>query len=67
MPPLPFAEWAPDSPDLGDTARDASGVIPEKDGYRPFKSLSTVSNALTARAQGAAWFVAPDEIGRAHV
>lgn len=57
---IPFAEWAPDAPDLSDKAREAAGVIPEKDGYRPFKSLATVGGALTARAQGAAWFRAPD-------
>lgn len=57
---IPFAEWAPDKPDLGDTAREAAGVIPEKDGYRPFKTLATTSDALTARAQGAAWFRGPD-------
>lgn len=60
MPPLLFPEWAPDQPDLGLTAREASGLIPEKAGYRPFKSLATVSDALAARAQGAAWFRAPD-------
>lgn len=57
---LPFAEWGPDAPDLGDTAREASGVIPEAKGYRPFKSLATTTSALNARAQGAAWFRAPD-------
>ena len=57
---LPFAEWSPDSPDLGTTATEASGVIPEAEGYRPFKALATISNALTARAQGAAWFRAPN-------
>lgn len=57
---IPFPEWAPDAPDLGDKAREASGLIPEKDGYRPFKSLATVGSALTARAQGAAWFRAPN-------
>jgi hypothetical protein len=60
MPPLPFAEWAPDQPDLGTAAREASGVIPEAQGYRPFKALATTSSALTARAQGAAWFRASD-------
>jgi hypothetical protein len=60
MPPLVFPEWAPDAPDLGDTAREAAGVIPEKEGYRPFKSFATTSSALTARAQGAAWFRKPD-------
>lgn len=57
---IPFAEWAPDAPDLGDAAREAAGLIPEKKGYRPFKTLATTSTALTARAQGAAWFRAPD-------
>ena len=57
---IPFGEWCPDSPELGPQAREALGVIPEADGYRPFKALATVSNALTARAQGAAWFRAPD-------
>jgi len=60
MPPLLFPEFAPDAPDLGDKAREASGVIPEAQGYRPFKALATTSSALTARAQGAAWFRAYD-------
>lgn len=60
MPPLLFPEWAPDAPDLGATAREALGVIPGEDGYRPFKALATTTNALTARCQGAAWFRAPD-------
>lgn len=60
MPVLPFAEFAPDAPDLGDKAREAVGVIPEANGYRPFKALATTSTALTARAQGAAWFRAAD-------
>lgn len=53
---IPFAEWAPDLPDFGAYAREASGVIAEGNGYRPFRALATTSNALTARAQGAAWF-----------
>lgn len=53
---LPFGEWRPDSPDLGEFAREALGVIPEKSGYRPFKSLVPVGAALLARCQGAAWF-----------
>jgi hypothetical protein len=35
-------------------------VIPEKEGYRPFKALATTTNAPTSRAQGASWFRAPD-------
>ena len=60
MPVIPFTEFAPDQPDLGTAAREASGVIPEGQGYRPFKALATTSSALTARAQGAAWFRASD-------
>lgn len=59
MPPLLFSEWRPDAPDLSDTAREASNVIAGNDGYRPFKALATISDALTARAQGAAWFRGP--------
>lgn len=55
-----FQDFAPDSYDLGDKACDASGVIAEEKGYRPFKALATTSNALTARAQGAAWFRKPN-------
>lgn len=60
MPPIPFGEWRPDAPDLSETAREALNVIPEQEGYRPFKALATTTNALTARAQGAAWFRAPN-------
>jgi hypothetical protein len=59
---IPFAEWSPDSPDLGNTATEALNVLPEAEGYRPFKALATVTNALTARAQGGAWFRAPDGV-----
>ena len=60
MPQIAFADFTPDSPDLGEKACDASGVIAEEKGYRPFKTLATTSNALTARAQGAAWFRKPN-------
>ncbi len=60
MPMIPLAEWAPDQPALGPYAQIASGVVPEEAGYRPLKSLSTTTNALTARCQGAAWFRASD-------
>jgi hypothetical protein len=53
---IPFAEWRPDMPALGPFAREALNVIPGDDGYRPFNALATTSSALTARAQGAAWF-----------
>lgn len=59
---IPFAEFSPDSPDLGNTATEALNVIPEPEGYRPFKAFSSISSALTARAQGGAWFRAPDAV-----
>src|SRR5687768_3359675 len=56
MPLIPFAEYRPDMPALGEWSRDATNVVPAEASYRPLNSLSGVSNALTARAQGAAWF-----------
>jgi hypothetical protein len=56
MPLIPFAEWRPDSPALGPFAREALNVVPNEESYRPLNSLATTTNALTARAQGAAWF-----------
>src|SRR5215470_7787390 len=53
---IPFAEWRPDMPALGQWAREARNVVPDVDSYRPLNALSGVSSALTARAQGAAWF-----------
>jgi hypothetical protein len=53
---IPFAEWRPDMPALGEFSREASGVVPAEASYRPLNALSGVSNALDARAQGAAWF-----------
>ena len=53
---IPFAEWRPDMPDLSQWAREALNVVPAEESYRPLNSLSGVSSALSARAQGAAWF-----------
>lgn len=53
---LPFGEWRPDLPDLGQYAREALNVVPLEESYGPLNSFTGVSNALTARAQGAAWF-----------
>jgi hypothetical protein len=60
MPPVPFAEWRPDMPDLSQWAREALNVVASEESYTPLASLSTITNALTARAQGAAWFRCPD-------
>jgi hypothetical protein len=53
---ITFAEWRPDQPALSQWAREATNAVPAAESYRPFPSLVTVSSALTARAQGAAWF-----------
>ena len=51
---LPFAEWLPDRAALGlQAAVTALNVRPSEDGFRPVPGLSTQSDALTARAQGA--------------
>ena len=53
---IPFAEWRPDMPALGQWAREALNVVPAEESYRPLNELSGVSTALASRAQGAAWF-----------
>jgi len=53
---IPFAEWRPDMPALGQWAREALNVVPAEESYRPLNDLSGVSSALVSRAQGAAWF-----------
>ena len=53
---IPFAEWRPDMPALGQWAREALNVVPAEESYRPLNELSGVSSALASRAQGAAWF-----------
>lgn len=58
---IPFGEWRPDMPALSQWAQEALNVVPSEESYTPFNALSTVTNALTARAQGAAWFRCPDE------
>lgn len=60
MPVIPFAEWRPDMPALGEFSREAAGVVSAEASYQPFRALATVTNALTARAQGAAWFRGTD-------
>jgi hypothetical protein len=60
MPLIPFAEYRPDLPALGPFAREARNVVPAAQSYRPLNALSSASSALTARAQGAAWFRGTD-------
>lgn len=50
---IPFAEWKPDSPDLGGDNTVATNVLPRDDHYAPMPGLTVYSNALTARPQGA--------------
>jgi hypothetical protein len=51
---IPFGDWLPDMPDLGNAATVALNVVPRPGGsYGPFPSLSEYSNAITARCQGA--------------
>jgi hypothetical protein len=57
---IPFAEWRPDMPALGQWAREALNVVPAEESYRPLNALAGVSSALAARAQGAAWFRGTD-------
>lgn len=51
---VPFGEWVPDLAEFGNPGSlTAKNVIPAKESYRPFQGLTAVSNALTARCQGA--------------
>lgn len=50
---VPFAQWAPDSPDLSGFGRVAKNCIPEKDYYRPFPSLGALTSSLESSALGA--------------
>ena len=51
---VPFGEWQPDLAEFGNPGSlTAKNVIPKKESYGPFPSLSAISNALTARCQGA--------------
>lgn len=56
---IPFAEWRPDMPDMSQWAREALNVYAAEESYRPVPAFTGVSNALTARCQGAAWFRGP--------
>ncbi|GEP56732.1 hypothetical protein [Reyranella soli] len=54
---IPFAEWRPDMPALSQWAREALNVVSAEEGYVPLNApVAVSSNALGARAQGAAWF-----------
>lgn len=51
---IPFGEYLPDHPPLNNPGTtNVLNVVPSPGGYRPFYAQSVVSDALTARAQGA--------------
>lgn len=54
MPVIPFIEWTPDAADLGSSgAIVVTNALPGRDGYKPFASLSVVTDATAARPRGA--------------
>jgi len=51
---IPFGDWTPDRPELGNTATIALNCIPRSSGtYGPFGDLAAYSASLGARCQGA--------------
>lgn len=51
---VPFAEWVPDASDFGSPGSiTIQNVLPGRNSYKPFKSLTTISDALDARPRGA--------------
>lgn len=66
METVPVGEWLPDQPDLANPgATEAKNVIPWKDSYKSFPSLSEQSaNALGDRCQGA--YFARDNSGNVY-
>jgi len=58
---LPFAEWLPDQPDLGDAVTNVLNAIPGARSYRSINALSSFTNALDSACQGAIW--AQDNLG----
>lgn len=54
MPAIPFIEWTPDAAALGSSgAIVVKNALPGRDGYKPFASLSVVTNATNDRPLGA--------------
>jgi len=50
---VPFGEYLPDQADFNNPGcTDALGVLPDINGFRPFKDLTVTSDALSARARG---------------
>ena len=67
---IPFAEWRPDMPALGQWAREALNVVPAEESYRPLNELSGVSSALASRGKtlsAANRCQAPSAAGSRHI
>ena len=63
---LPFGEWLPDlAPYENPGCLEALNVLPAIDGYKPLPDITSVSDALDARCQGAA--AAQDAAGNVDV
>ena len=52
---LPFGEWLPDQPDLGNAVSVVTNAIPQVSSYRSVRELTAVTNALTAACVGGFW------------
>src|SRR4051794_16120834 len=64
MPRIPVGPWSPDLPELENPGSlEALNVYPAAQSYRPAPSFAPVSNALTARAQGAIFVRKSDGTG----
>jgi len=57
---LPFPAWLPDQLPTGAVLTAAVNVLPAANGYRPVKSLITISDALPAAFAGGGSFIASD-------
>ena len=63
---LPFGEWLPDLAAYENPGcLEALNVLPAIDGYKPLPNITSVSDALDARCQGAA--AAQDSAGNVDV
>ncbi|WP_461521439.1 hypothetical protein [Porticoccus sp.] len=52
---IPFGEWLPDQPALGNAVTVVKNCIPNEKSYRSINALLGVSNALNSACLGAAW------------
>src|ERR1044071_6091795 len=53
MPIIPFSEWKPDLSDYrGQTSQTILNVVPQGDGYGPFKQFNIATTALPAGCRG---------------